>query len=77
MQLPRFNTPKFGTQYRFYDVEEARAKKTELAKQKIDSAIEFKSSDGWLQVVNWVVHTDENGTTDLTNFRKRGGQEVQ
>lgn len=65
------NRPTFGTTYKFHNETEAMNKQIELRKQKIDSAVEFKSSQGILQVLTWLVHTNENGTTDLTDFRNR------
>ena len=67
---------QFGNQYRFYDPSEAKTKKQELTNKGIDSAVEYRSSQGMMEVINFVVHTDEGGTKDLTNFRNRGCKEA-
>lgn len=68
--------PTFGNTYTFYVKGEALGKKQELTQQGVDSAVEYRSSQGMLQVISYLVHTDEEGTQDLTNFRKRGGREI-
>ncbi len=68
--------PTFGNTYRFYDKGEALGKKQELTQQGVDAAVEYRSSQGMLQVITYLVHTDEDGTQDLSDFRARGGREI-
>jgi hypothetical protein len=69
---------QFGNSYKFYQMSAARQKAQELNKKGIESAIETNtggSSHGGAgaTVMSYIVHTDENGTKDLTNFRRRRG----
>lgn len=60
----------FGRTYRFYQETEALRKQAALARQQVDSEVELCASQGMLQVVSWLVHTDEE-TPDLTAYRRR------
>ena len=62
---------RFGNSYPYRNMAKAQAKQAELKKQNIHSEIESRSRGQVLTVMEYVVHTDENGTKDLTNFRSK------